>query len=495
MRDSKQKRVALVVLIVAVIGLTVAFAALSNNLTISGNAKLDPINWDIYFDNIANIKAERKATIGSDPIIDTSDRRKIRGMSVTLTEPGDKVSFTADIVSESDIDASIDSILKEVKVKPEGAEHGFIDFNVYYTDTNVEVKKGDTIVARENGESSRTNITISVYYNKDKVTNDTLNNMPPGGLEIGFNYGLTFKQYDELVDTTTTDSGFPVLTGKLGDNVTFTYNNGELSINGYGPMYDGVISSGNYCEGYSEAGVCVLGAELAVALNNTIQTSSDNVTSAIKQYGAIFMAGQTYEILGMSESEFKDSLINSDNLTEDEANEVIKIINSIPKISKISIQNDPNSVGITSLRSGLFAYFNASNLEITLPKTLSVGVSIFGSAKIGTVKYEKGTEIVRSGTCYAVDGEINKIIIPEGVKTIESRAIYEEGGNMTTIIIPPTVTKIENNAISALGLTTIVNETGRKFDWNAIINGTPGTEFETGTVDDDGKIITITNKY
>lgn len=299
MRDSKQKGVSLVVLIVAVIGLTLAFAALSSNLTISGNAKLDPINWDIYFDNIANIKAERKASITSVPIIDTNDKRKINGMSVVLTEPGDKVSFTVDIVSESDITAVIKDINDTLTVKPEGAEHGFIDFNVYYTDTNVEVKKDDTIVARENGEPSRTNIIISVYYSKDKVTNDTLNNMPPGGLEIGFNYGLTFKQYDGLVDTTTTDSGFPVLTGKLGDNVTFTYNNGELSINGYGPMYDGVISSGNYCEGYSEVGVCILESELAVALNNVIKTSSDNVTSAIKKYGAYFMAGQTYELLEM----------------------------------------------------------------------------------------------------------------------------------------------------------------------------------------------------
>ena len=144
MRDSKQKRVALVVLIVAVIGLTVAFASLSSNLTISGNAKLDPVNWDIYFDNIANIKAERKASITSDPIIDTNDKRKINGMSVVLTEPGDKVSFTVDIVSESDIIAVIKDINDTLTVNPEGSEHGFIDFNVYYTDTNVEVKKNSS---------------------------------------------------------------------------------------------------------------------------------------------------------------------------------------------------------------------------------------------------------------------------------------------------------------------------------------------------------------
>ena len=204
MRNNKPKTVALVVLIVAVIGLTVAFAVLSSNLTISGNAKLEPVNWNIYFDNIANIKAERKASIKSNPIIDTNDKRKISGMFVTLTEPGDKVSSTVDIVSESDIDAAIDSILKKVTVKTEGAEHGFIDFNVYYTDTNVEVKEDDTIDARENEEPTKRNITIVIYYNKENVTNKDLDEMPSGGLEIGFDYGLIFKQSNEIANITTT---------------------------------------------------------------------------------------------------------------------------------------------------------------------------------------------------------------------------------------------------------------------------------------------------
>ena len=40
MRDNKPKTVALVTLVVAVIGLTVAFASLSSKLNISGSAKL-----------------------------------------------------------------------------------------------------------------------------------------------------------------------------------------------------------------------------------------------------------------------------------------------------------------------------------------------------------------------------------------------------------------------------------------------------------------------
>ena len=229
MRNSKQKRAALVTLIVAIVGLTVAFAALSSNLTISGNAKLDPINWDIYFDNIANIKKEGKASIESVPVIDTSDRRKINGMSVILVEPGDKVTFTVDLVNESDITAIID------KIDTPTINYDFIEFKAIYTDNDKEVTKGDVIKAKTDGVAGTANITISVYYSKDKVTNDTLNNIPPGGLEIGFNYGLTFEQSDELANmpVTTAINGCTEFTKKdtyeVGDILSFCNENANYT--------------------------------------------------------------------------------------------------------------------------------------------------------------------------------------------------------------------------------------------------------------------------
>lgn len=65
---------------------------------------------------------------------------------------------------------------------------------------------------------------------------------------------------------------------------------------------------------------------------------------------------------------------------------------------------------------------------------------------------------------------------------------------MTTLIIPSTVTTIETRAIDGQNLTTIVNKTGKAFDWNGILTSTSGTAFETGTVNDGSRIITITNK-
>ena len=46
--------VLIVAVIVAVLGLTLAFAAMSRTLRINGTGKMDLVNWEIYFDNLSN---------------------------------------------------------------------------------------------------------------------------------------------------------------------------------------------------------------------------------------------------------------------------------------------------------------------------------------------------------------------------------------------------------------------------------------------------------
>ena len=46
------KIISLCALLVAVLGLTVAFAALSQTLTINGSATVNTASWDIHFKNL-----------------------------------------------------------------------------------------------------------------------------------------------------------------------------------------------------------------------------------------------------------------------------------------------------------------------------------------------------------------------------------------------------------------------------------------------------------
>ena len=53
-KQRKIKVMSVVALIVAVLGLTVAFAALSQTLTINGTANVDAASWDIHFETISS---------------------------------------------------------------------------------------------------------------------------------------------------------------------------------------------------------------------------------------------------------------------------------------------------------------------------------------------------------------------------------------------------------------------------------------------------------
>ncbi len=70
---------------------------------------------------------------------------------------------------------------------------------------------------------------------------------------------------------------------------------------------------------------------------------------------------------------------------------------------------------------------------------------------------------------------------------IKTSATYMENGiadvqALRKIVIPNTVTTIESPITKNQYLKTIVNQTGKSFDWNKIITGTSGTSFVTGTV-------------
>ena len=83
-------------------------------------------------------------------------------------------------------------------------------------------------------------------------------------------------------------------------------------------------------------------------------------------------------------------------------------------------------------------------------------------------------------------GNSKTVTIPSTVKTIKDGAVVRLS-YADTIIIPSSVEVIENNAFHKGSwyndsLTTIVNQTGKSFNWGNILYNTPGFEFVTGTI-------------
>ena len=76
MEKQRTKKITMIVLIVVVIGLTVAFAALSQTLTINGSANVDAATWNIHFDNLSDAKISGEAKENSKPSINEDDKQK-----------------------------------------------------------------------------------------------------------------------------------------------------------------------------------------------------------------------------------------------------------------------------------------------------------------------------------------------------------------------------------------------------------------------------------
>ena len=101
------KIISLCALLVAVLGLTVAFAALSQTLTINGSAAVDAASWDIHFEKTSGKETEVKgAATFTEP---TLSGTTIENFSATLTKPGDSVIYYFDIVNKGTVDAVVSS--------------------------------------------------------------------------------------------------------------------------------------------------------------------------------------------------------------------------------------------------------------------------------------------------------------------------------------------------------------------------------------------------
>ena len=172
-KTRKIKIISLCALLVAVLGLTVAFASLSQTLTINGSAAVDAASWDIHFEKTSGKETEVKgAATFTEP---TLSGTTIENFSATLTKPGDSVTYYFDIVNNGTVDAVVSSYDFPLAIREclknnnaysycmnfDSNDDGVVDGSDYamyltmftsglrYADTDEGVTQGDTINAGE----------------------------------------------------------------------------------------------------------------------------------------------------------------------------------------------------------------------------------------------------------------------------------------------------------------------------------------------------------
>ena len=185
-KERRTKALVVVVLLIVVAGLTVAFAALSTTLNINGTAYLDAAKWGIKFENLSeSVKVGTATTTGTAKIEETK-AAEITGINVSLSTPGDKVTYTVDLVNKGTINAKIDKI---EKTELTSEQQKYLTFKV--TDKEgKEVTEGDIL---SKGETR--NLTITIEFIKDLTKED----LPTSTSTISLSYKLNFVQTDEKV--------------------------------------------------------------------------------------------------------------------------------------------------------------------------------------------------------------------------------------------------------------------------------------------------------
>lgn len=108
-KERGAKIIAIVALLIAVVGLTVGYAAYSSTLTINGNANVDPASWKVNFDYKNETTSLTGTTKGhaTEKTAPTLEDTTISGFDVTLKAPGDSVTYNFIIKNSGTLNAKL----------------------------------------------------------------------------------------------------------------------------------------------------------------------------------------------------------------------------------------------------------------------------------------------------------------------------------------------------------------------------------------------------
>ncbi len=193
-KERRIKVLSLVALIVAVLGLTIAFAALSQTLTINGRASMGSSQWDVHFENLSNANITGDATEVSKPQI-TDGGITVNNMNVSLVKPKDKVEYTVEIVNDGSITAKVEKI-QMTELTEEQSK--YLEFYANYSDGR-SVSESDILEPNQ-----REVVKIVIGFKEDLTAEDLPKETTTIDLSLTIDYVQSDDKEEGDIPTTTT---------------------------------------------------------------------------------------------------------------------------------------------------------------------------------------------------------------------------------------------------------------------------------------------------
>ena len=169
-KNQKMIGIAIIALVVSLVSAGIAFAAMSQNLTINGGGTFHPANWSVKFNTSSLVKTAVGDATGNTPSINATT---IGTYAVTLTKPGDSVNYLFVVENSGDLDAEI-LLLTKPAPTCEGtgtndlADAALVCSNLVYTLTyntvsGTAVAEGDVLL-KDSGSPTQATMVLNVAY-------------------------------------------------------------------------------------------------------------------------------------------------------------------------------------------------------------------------------------------------------------------------------------------------------------------------------------------
>jgi len=186
--SERNKNILLGVLVVGVIGMTVAFAALTSRIKLNGTANVAETRWNIHFQNwrldtqnTVTVEGRTQQNTAEYPQVnqltmsDSSNVTKVEGLNVTLHQPNDYAKYNFEIKNDGTIDGELSHFDRNITC-PSGKNCDFLE----YTVTCEDAAHNDALAANYVlVKNTKVDCTIELKYKN--ITNGDLSKAPAAG--------------------------------------------------------------------------------------------------------------------------------------------------------------------------------------------------------------------------------------------------------------------------------------------------------------------------
>ena len=169
-------------LILLLIGVSIGYAVLSSNLSITGTSIISKQTWDIHFENIQT----KSDSITPTSAAAISNQGKTVTYSVSLNTPGEYYEFNVDVKNAGTIDGMIESVTSTVNNQPISNLPSYIEYYVTYSD-GVEIQPNHLLTA-----GSKETYTVHIGFKK----NISVSDLPSSNQTFNLSFGFIDTQAD-----------------------------------------------------------------------------------------------------------------------------------------------------------------------------------------------------------------------------------------------------------------------------------------------------------